>query len=951
MGRRKPHKRHNVRKKNNLIFLIVACFILILLLAILFSSNKSFSLNSAAVLEGVQFVASTNVSSCSDLVTAGVTYTLNTSITGNQSTDICMNISADNIILDCQGYSITGTDQRNDKIPLSTGIYSNATKNITIKNCIVTNYTEGLSWENVNASSIVNSMFNSNNYSGVVIISSFDGILTNNTASYNNVYYGIAIYDGSNNFTLTNNTVIISSDYSGFNLGANNSRLISDSVDSNVVGVGSGFGIWGANISVENSTVSHTTAADGGIDLNGFNNSVSGCTFYHDTYSIVVNNCTNCTATNNYVSDNNVSFFSIDSPGTIVRNLTIFNSPYEKNTTISFTCSDMQVEQNWDGMLPNGPSSGYVPLGDFIQLVARNESIDWIFLNISYNDNEVPGFGESTLRIWKWDGGYDNETPPNEIWTQNLNRTGTTLVSDVNTDANYVYTNITNFTDMFAVAPLAQAAEVYDCSDLTSPVVYVLKSDLAGNQSNGACINMQNDSVTLDCQGHSIIGNESGTTYGVNANGKTHLSLVNCEVSNYTYGAYFSNVSTSNITNMISTNNQMGIFLNASNNSILRNDSADNAIWDAYSISSANNTVYNLTTKDTTSSFVYSGDIGIKSASAPAGDPGNYSSIGHYLNVTNLSDSWVYLNISYSANDVANVQPSTLRMWKYSNGSWSQDLNTTDPLASGVDVYANYVYANISNFGSIFAPIGEKRTVTPGGGGGGGGAGGAGIGETFSFTETTTNSQTFSLSVGDNIAFEFGGEKHSITYSGTFVSNNNSIEIEVASPFKFILSVGQTKAVDINEDGVNDLEIKLAKLENRVATLEVRRLLPSGLPTETKPQVVCGNGICEQSETTETCPADCVALEKVSASKVNYSFYMALIALITVVSIVAITRRHAAGMHAEAYAIPVPAKQQLLGYVQRQLGKGVSPQEIKQKVLAVGWDENTVKEIFTSLRL
>jgi parallel beta-helix repeat protein len=949
MGRRRLHKKHNVRKKNNLIFLIVACFILILLLAILFSSNKSFSLNSAAVLEGVQFVASTNVSSCSDLVTANAIYTLNTSITGNQSTNICMNISADNITFDCQGYNITGTDQRNDTTPLSTGIYSNVTKNITIKNCIVTNYTVGLSWENVNASSIVNGVFNSNEYSGIVITSSFDGILTNNTASYNNVYYGIAIYSGSNNFTLINNTASHNNPgYSGFELGANNSRLINNVADYSSVG----FGISGANNSVENSTVSHTTGADGSVDLNGFNNSVSGCTFYHNGWDIVMDNCVNCTATNNYVSDDDVSFFSLSSTGTLVRNLTIFNSPYEKNTTISFTCSDMQVEQNWDGMLPNGPSSGHVPLGDFIQLVARNDSIDWIFLNISYNDNEVPGFGESTLRIWKWESNEIGEGI-NETWTQNLNRTGT-LVSGVDTDANYVYANISNFTNMSAIAPLAQAAEVYNCGDLTSPVVYVLKSDLAGNQSNGACINMQNNSVTLDCRGFTITGNESGTTYGINANGKANLSLLNCEVSNYTYGAYFSNVSTSNITNMISNNNQMGIFLNASNNSILKNDSADNAVWDAYLISSANNTVYNLTTKDTTSSFVYSGDIGIKSASAPAGDPGNYSSIGHYLNVTNLSDLWVYLNISYSANDVANVQPSTLRLWKYSNGSWNQDLNTTDPLASGVDVYANYVYANISNFGSIFAPIGEKRTVTPGGGGGGGGggAGGAGIGETFSFTEiATTNSQTFSLSVGDNIAFEFGGEKHSITYSGTIISSN-SIEITVASsPVTFVLSVGQTKDVDISGDGVNDLEIKLAKLENRVATLEVRMLLPPGLPTGAKPQVVCGNGICEQSETTETCPADCIALEKVSASTVNYSFYMALIALITVVCIVAITRRHAAGMHAEAYAIPVPAKQQLLGYVQRQLEKGVSPQEIRQKVLAVGWDENTVKEIFTSLRL
>src|SRR3989344_2810427 len=53
-----------------------------------------------------------NVSTCSVLNTAGNTYTLNTSITNNSSL-ICMDITANNIVLDCQGYTVDGNDTVN----------------------------------------------------------------------------------------------------------------------------------------------------------------------------------------------------------------------------------------------------------------------------------------------------------------------------------------------------------------------------------------------------------------------------------------------------------------------------------------------------------------------------------------------------------------------------------------------------------------------------------------------------------------------------------------------------------------------------------------------------------------------------------------------------------------------------------------------------------------------
>ena len=74
------------------------------------------------------------ISSCSTLNESGAIYYLTENII-NSSTSYCINISANNVILDCQNHKIDGDDSADY------GIYvyrsSQEATNITIKNCIV----------------------------------------------------------------------------------------------------------------------------------------------------------------------------------------------------------------------------------------------------------------------------------------------------------------------------------------------------------------------------------------------------------------------------------------------------------------------------------------------------------------------------------------------------------------------------------------------------------------------------------------------------------------------------------------------------------------------------------------------------------------------------------------------------------------------------------------------
>ncbi|MEM5882933.1 MAG: PGF-pre-PGF domain-containing protein, partial [Candidatus Aenigmatarchaeota archaeon] len=145
------------------------------------------------------------ISSCSNLNEPYKVYCLSQNIVDSTST-YCINISSNNIILDCRGYMIDGRDT-----DYTYGIYINRNflqdTNITIKNCIITDWRHGILLENVKNCKIINSVLNSNRGYGVNLSSSSNNQIINLTSN-SNFIGGILLSSSSNNqiINLTSNS-------------------------------------------------------------------------------------------------------------------------------------------------------------------------------------------------------------------------------------------------------------------------------------------------------------------------------------------------------------------------------------------------------------------------------------------------------------------------------------------------------------------------------------------------------------------------------------------------------------------------------------------------------------------------------------------------------------------------------------------------------------------------
>ncbi len=161
--------------------------------------------------------ASTNINDCADLTVAGETYYLTADIT-NKDIGKCMYVKADDITLDCQGHTIDGIDY-SSLYGTTYGIYiTNNYDNITIKNCVLSDWYDGLyvlSTYNINILDIESySSYCSGTSGGYgLYISDTNNVNVTNFNSHDNGKDGIVIYyPTTDNIKLTN---IISNNNSG----------------------------------------------------------------------------------------------------------------------------------------------------------------------------------------------------------------------------------------------------------------------------------------------------------------------------------------------------------------------------------------------------------------------------------------------------------------------------------------------------------------------------------------------------------------------------------------------------------------------------------------------------------------------------------------------------------------------------------------------------------------
>jgi len=146
---------------------------------------------------------------CDDTITSDTTLTQNYTCSSGGG----ITIGADNITLDCDGYSLTGSGSNN-------GISVNSYSNVTIKNCSLTNFYVGTYFiyssnniltNNIATSSYIGFFFDSGAYNNII----------SNTA--NNNQYGIYLNPSADNNNITNNTLTNNSNIGVYiNAGSNN---------------------------------------------------------------------------------------------------------------------------------------------------------------------------------------------------------------------------------------------------------------------------------------------------------------------------------------------------------------------------------------------------------------------------------------------------------------------------------------------------------------------------------------------------------------------------------------------------------------------------------------------------------------------------------------------------------------------------------------------------------
>ncbi len=292
----------------------------------------------------ISFVsADTTISSCANLTTNGETYILDTNLADENvvpaSSDGCINIYANNIVLDCQHHYI-----KNDTLK-TTGVYSNSS-GVTIKNCNITmNTTDpgyGIELSDADDSYVFNNTIYGCRY-GIFLQSGTTGTLVENNTLISPSYAGIynyaslnvikgnncsgsgnrGIYIRGNNNNITGN-YLSDNLYGLYSYSSENCRYINNSFFSD-----SSNGLWLATNSINNYIFNNTIEGDGdtfyGISFSAnanHNIAENNTIFSIDGYSVELNNVANITLEDNVIRDGDGGIYVVSGSN----NISIFNN-------------------------------------------------------------------------------------------------------------------------------------------------------------------------------------------------------------------------------------------------------------------------------------------------------------------------------------------------------------------------------------------------------------------------------------------------------------------------------------------------------------------------------------------------------------------------------------------------------------------------------------------------
>ena len=238
-----------------------------------------------------------NASTCDGNVNTSITLTSN--VTGNLSNSRCFEIKADDVVLDCAGFSIISNESN------AIGIGSYNYDNVTIKNCNIYGYLDAIQVTNSDDSTIeYNNIYDTERYGITLGVSSTSNFILHNYI-YNTTQQGIRL-EQNTDFTIIDNNTIDLGDYGIITQAYNNGW---NDILNNVISNMATAGIFIAEGDNNNEIVNnYVHSSDTGIKCNG-NGNQAYCEVFDNTLenisqgAIVISGSAHSFIENNTVED------------------------------------------------------------------------------------------------------------------------------------------------------------------------------------------------------------------------------------------------------------------------------------------------------------------------------------------------------------------------------------------------------------------------------------------------------------------------------------------------------------------------------------------------------------------------------------------------------------------------------------------------------------------------